>query len=247
MKQLVALLDVPAPDQFTRIRLIVRDEQGRLWTSGTTENRSLSEQELDDLEFRGFALRSEQKRPVILLQDEEGCELKNPAGAWVGKAVAEQNSQLSSAQHLLMPRHAIEVNLHPWCGWFWLDEPAAIQKIRQEWVERLGHHATQVDPQERRRIGALMMATLPKDDLTRAVRIVDLDETEATAWLKRQLAAEGRRCSDEELKGYLNQLKQKLPKPRIHLSVRKERRGVPRERKTSGRVALFNFQSGAAA
>jgi hypothetical protein len=85
---LAALLDMPARDQFTRIRLLVRASSGEYRTSGTTANRAVEPWEVDRLERQGSLLRWS-SAPVSL------SRYGNPAGFWMGAEVRRQNDALA--------------------------------------------------------------------------------------------------------------------------------------------------------
>lgn len=202
MMQLVALLDLPARDQLTRVRLVLRRD-GILSTSGTNPNTELAEHEIHELEQHGVLLRWADTRPF-------GLEMfPNPAGFWMGAEVLRHNDKLASNVRFPVPRHAVTVATSTWNGVLWIQEPGTIAQQREAWIRILAQRAMlAVAADERRGLWRLMLATLPAHELTRAVALHTFDEDQSgRAWLERQLAAEGRPLTGDALTSRYQELK----------------------------------------
>jgi hypothetical protein len=226
MATLAALLDLPGYNQFTRIRLIVRNNEGELWTSGTTGNCRVSEQEFQEFQDRGFAFRWENRFERVVIAGPNGGHLLNPTGFWMGKDVLARQDLLASFQRFPVPVLAREISQRPWEGRFWIEDAAQIQQKRRRWVELLARHAMQSSGSERTTLWQMMLATLPGHELTRAVKVAGLSDEEARHWLRRQIAAEGKLLTPAELDAYLEQLKQQSQMLAARRALRKERQGV---------------------
>ncbi len=193
MIELVVLLDLPAKDQFTRIRLIVRGHDGLLRTSGTTANRVVEPHEVDELEAHGVLLRLSE--PVVVPP-----RLTNPAGFWMGSEVAARNDQVASVR-FPVPDRAIRIQQKPWEGVVWLEEPDSIHERRDAWMTLLAWRGARVSLEEKRDLWWLMVATRPSHELTRGIRLLELDEEAGLVWFDRQLRTEGKRLERGELLG----------------------------------------------